>query len=318
MTSNGLRNLILPSTEKSEDNACMPLAINVVLKYWGVDAPINEVNKRLEKYCNVRGSVIMEGIEIAESIGFVVYIYKGNIKDLKKRLDQGIPVIVIMPGIQETIQHATIVTGYSTEEGRIFTYVPDPDTEGAFPQNIFMNFWKQDGSISIMIIPKELQARVNLQELEKKDSYRMCFEAERSILRKNHRNAIASLESAINEDKENSMAWSLLGSVYNELSSDQALKCFEKSIELNPDSYLSLRGIGNYHMKKAHYELAKKYYTQAIRIHEYRYGPIYKNLAIAKLNTDDNQGAMLDLREYLKQCPQAKDRNEIESTISRL
>jgi tetratricopeptide (TPR) repeat protein len=318
MTNNSRRTLILPSTKKNEDNACMPLAINVILKYWGVDAPNDEVRNRSKNYGNVRGSVIIEGIEIAESIGFVVYIYKGSLKDLKKRLDQGIPIIVIMPGIQEIVQHATIVTGYSTEEGRIFTYVPEPDTEGAIPQNTFTNFWKQDGSISIMIIPKELQGRVNLEELEKKDTYRICFEAERFILLKDHENAIATLESALNVDKENSFAWSLLGSLYNELGSKQAIQCFEKSIELNPESYLSIRGIGNYYLKQADYELAKKYYTQAIRIHEHRYGPIYKNLAIAKLNTNDNEGAILDLKEYLKQCPNAKDRSEVESTLRRL
>jgi Flp pilus assembly protein TadD len=318
MTDKVQHTLILPSAHKNEDNPCMPLAINVLLKYWGVDAPIDEVNVRSKKYGSVRGSVLIEGIEIAESHGFMVYIYKGNLGDLRKRIDQGIPIIVIMPGIQETVQHATIVTGYSIEEGRIFTYVPEPDTEGAFPQNIFMNFWKQDGSISIMILPKELQERVNLEELEKKESYRMCFEAERSFHLKNHKNAIASLESALKLDKENSFAWSLLGSLYNELGSDQAIQCFEKSIELNPESYLSVRGIGNYYLKRADYDLAKKYYTQAIRIHEHRYGPIYKNLAITKLNTHDKEGARLDLEEYLKQCPKAKDRNEIESSLERL
>jgi hypothetical protein len=318
MTNKVQHTLILPSTHKNEDNPCMPLAINVVLKYWGVDAPIDEVNERLKKYGSVRGSVLMEGIEIVESHGFVVYIYKGNVSELRKRIDQGIPIIVIMPGIQETVQHATIVTGYSTEEGRIFTYVPEPDTEGAFPQNIFVNYWKQDGSISIMILPKELQERVNLEDLEIKESYRMCFEAERSIHLKNHKKAIDFLQSAIKLDKDNSFAWSLLGSLYNELGSDQALQCFEKSIELNPECYLSVRGIGNYYLKRADYDLAKKYYTKAIRIHKYRYGPIYKNLAITKLNTNDKEGARLDLEEYLKQCPKAKDRNEIESSLERL
>ena len=128
--------------------------------------------------------------------------------------------------------------------------MPEPNTEGAFPQNIFVNFWKQDGSISIMILPKELLERVNLEDLEKKESYRMCFEAERLIHLKNYKKAIDSLQSAIKLDKDNSFAWSLLGSLYNEVGSDQALQCFEKSIELNPESYLSVRGIGNYYLKR--------------------------------------------------------------------
>ena len=63
------------------------------------------------------------------------YIYKGSIKDLKKRIDQGIPPIVILPGIRETVQHATIVSGYNSEETGILTYIPEPDTIGAIPES---------------------------------------------------------------------------------------------------------------------------------------------------------------------------------------
>jgi tetratricopeptide (TPR) repeat protein len=318
MTGRAQHTLILPSADNNEDNPCMPLAINVVLKYWGVEVIRDEVNERSKKYDNLKGSIFMEGIEIAESHGFVAYIYKGNLLDLRKRIDQGMPIIVIMPGIQETVQHATIVTGYSLEEGRIFTYVPEPDTEGAFPENTFIDFWKQDGSISIMILPKELRERIKVDELEKNESYRMCFEAERSIQLKNPQEAITSLKSALQMDKENSLACSLLGSLYNELGSDEAIQYFQKSIELNPEFYLSLRGIGNYYLKRGDYSLAKKHYIQAIKLHEHRYGPIYKNLAIAKLNTNDKEGARLDLIRYLKQCPTAKDRSEIESFLDQL
>jgi len=310
--------LILPTANKNEDNLCMPLAINVVLKYWGEDTIIDEALQRSKQYDAIEGSIFMEGIEIAECHGYVTYIYKGNLLDLRKRIDQGIPLIVIMPGIQETVQHATIVSGYSIDEGRIFTYVPEPDTEGAFPEVTFVDYWNQDGSVSIMIIPREIRHRINESELEQKESYRMCFEAERFIQKKNSDSAITLIKKALTLDKANSLAWSLLGSVYNELGSDEAIQYFQKSIELNPKFYLSYRGMGNYYLKRGDYHLADRYYSNAINLHEHRFGPIYKNRAIARLNTEKKQAAKLDLLRYLEQCPMAKDKRQIEISLDTL
>lgn len=39
-----------------------------------------------------------------------------------------------MPGLMETIQHATVVAGYDPREDRIITYVPEPDTVGSIPE----------------------------------------------------------------------------------------------------------------------------------------------------------------------------------------
>jgi tetratricopeptide (TPR) repeat protein len=318
MERNAQHSLTLPTANKNEDNLCMPLAINVVLRYWGEETIIDEALKRSKQYDGIEGSIFMEGIEIAESHGYVTYIYKGNLFDLKKRIDQGIPLIVIMPGIQETVQHATIVSGYSADERRIFTYIPEPNTEGAFPEDTFVNYWNQDGTVSIMIIPTEIRSRITESELELRESYRMCFEAERFIQKRNSDNAITLLKKALTLDRSNSLAWSLLGSVYNELGSDEAIKHFEKSIELNPKFYLSYRGMGNYYLKRGEYLLAERYYSNAIDLHEYRFGPIYKNRAIARLNMERKQEAKSDLLRYLEQCPSAKDKTQIETSLNTL
>ena len=310
--------LILPTADKSEDNLCMPLAINVVLKYWGEEPMIEEALERSKQYLAVSGSIIIEGIEIAESHGYRGYIYKGNVPDLRKRIDEGIPVIVIMPGIQQTVQHAMIVIGYSLEEGRIFTYVPEPDSEGAIPEDTFLDHWNQDGFVSIMLIPTELCDRINEAELELRKSYRLCFEAEKSIQKRDFDDAIAILNNAIASDETNSLAWSLLGSIYNDLDSDKAIRYFQKSIDLNPRFYLSYRGIGNYYMKRRNYTQAEKHYSKAINLHGYRFGPIYKNRAIAEINLEDNNAAKEDLLKYLDQCPTAGDRKQVESLLRQI
>ena len=94
--------------ESKDDEICLPLAINVILTYWGEYNLDREAKERARKYKDIKGSIFIEGIEIAETRGYLVRIFKSNLQVLKKKIDQGIPSIVIMPGLMETIQHATV------------------------------------------------------------------------------------------------------------------------------------------------------------------------------------------------------------------
>ena len=130
--------LILPLLDNIKDHVCLPLAINVILSYWGEYNFDGEAEERSRKYKDIKGPIFIEGIEIAETRGFLVKIFKSNLQVLKKKIDQGIPSIVIMPGLMETVQHATVVTGYDPKEHRIITYVPKPDTVGSIPEKKFL------------------------------------------------------------------------------------------------------------------------------------------------------------------------------------
>jgi len=307
--------LILPLVESKEDEICLPLALNVILTYWGEYDLIKEAKERARKYNDVKGSIFVEGFELAENRGYLVNIFRGDIQGLKKKIDQGIPSIVIMPGLKDTVQHATVVSGYDPEENRIVTYVPEPDTFGSIPEKKFTELWEQDGFLTIIVVPEDMKD-VNDKESPHPDpSYRMCFEAERLLLTGKTKEAIEKLRSAADTNKGNELALDMLGSIYNELKSDEAKKHFEASINVNPKYYLSYRGIGNYYLRNEDYSLAEKSYSAAISINPNRYGPIYKNRGIVRLKLDDEEGAISDLRMYLDQCPQANDKNNIESAI---
>lgn len=306
--------------ENKTDHVCLPLAINVILNYWGEYDIEQEADQRSKKYSDIKGSIFIEGIEIAESRGFLTHIFKNDLLGLKKKIDQGIPLIVIMPGLKETIQHATVVTGYDPNENRIITYVPEPDTVGSIPEKKFLELWEQDGSISITIIPKDMK-EINSNDSSAANpdlSYRMCFETERLLLSGNQNKAVEKIKKAIELNRSNEFALDMLGSIYNELKSDEAKDYFEESIKLNPKFYLAYRGIGNYYLRKEQYDQAEKYYSIAISINPTRFGSIYKNRGIARLKLDDNKGAKSDLISYLDKCPQAHDKNNIELAIKEL
>jgi tetratricopeptide (TPR) repeat protein len=309
--------LILPLLDNKKDHVCLPLAINVILSYWGEYDLDREAEERSRKYKDIKGPIFIEGIEIAETRGFLVKIFKSNLQVLKKKIDQGIPSIVIMPGLMETIQHATVVTGYEPKEDRIITYVPEPDTVGSIPEKKFLELWEQDGSLALTIIPNDL--KINDEDNSNKDpTYKMCFEAERLLYIGRITEAIEKLRKAIDINKSNELALDMLGSIYNEMKSDEAKDYFEASLKLNPKFYLAYRGIGNYYLRKEKYLLAEKYYSSAISINPNRFGPIYKNRGIVRLKLDDNKGAISDLTYYLNQCPNAHDKNNIELAIKEL
>ena len=300
----------LPLVSKKEDSADLPLVMNVVIKYWGED-----FSPPTSGAAGDRGATMIHGIELGEALGFSSYIYKSSMKDLKKRIDQGIPPIVITPGIQATVQHATVVSGYNSEERRILTYVPEPDTIGAIPESKFEQDWEQDDMIAIIMIPSDMKELLKNENLMFRKSNRICFEAEGLRQHGKVNEAIESLQKAIEIDSDNPQAWNLLGGIYNETNSDQAVPCYQNAIKLNSKYYLAYRGLGNYYLKMKDYSLAEAYYSNAININPSRFTPIYKNRAIARMQLGNNQGAKEDLVKYLEQMPAADDRKSIQEAL---
>jgi len=310
--------ITLPLVSKTEENICLPLVINVVLKYWGEEIQLDETLKLVQKYPGMKGSIMMEGIEFAEKHGFTTFIYKGSIKDLKKRIDEGIPPIIILPGIHETVQHASIVTGYDSSERRILTYVPEPDTIGAIPECQFERDWEQDDMITLVLIPNDMKDIFKNDILKFRDSNRICFEAEKLHQQGNVKDAMEKLRTAMELDNDNPQPWCLLGGIYNEINSENAVSCYEKTIALNPKYYLAYRGLGNYYLKNKDYLKAEDYYTKAIAVNPYRFGPIYKNRAFTRLQLENPAGARDDLVRYLEQTPNAADKKNIKDAIGQL
>jgi len=301
----------LPLVNKSEESASLPLVVNVVAKYWGEDIAPQSAGE-------ARGAAMIDGIMLTESHGFASYIYKSSIKDLKRRIDQGIPPIVIMPGIQGTVQHAMVVSGYSSEERRMLTYVPEPDTMGAIPEGKFEQDWEQDDMTAIIIIPSDMTDLLKNESLNFAKSNRVCFEAEGLRQRGKVNEAIEKLCKATEIEADNAQGWCLLAGMYNETNSDQAVPCYERAIKLNPKYYLAYRGLGNYYLKRKDYSFAEAYYSKAMGVNPTRFGPIYKNRAIARMQLGSNQGAKKDLARYLEQTPAAEDRKSIEELLTQL
>lgn len=310
--------LTLPLLSPDEESICLPLVINVISKYWGEELSLSEAQEIAKKYSGTKGSIMIEGIELAEKHGLQGFAYRGSVADLKRKIDQGIPIIVILPGIRETIQHANIVCGYDPNESRILTYVPQPDTVGAIPERRFQRDWEQDDMVSIVLVPQDLKQIIEKENPRLIESNRICLEVEKLRHERKTHEALDKLSRAVKLDNENAQAWCIMGSIFNEQNSEEAVSCYQKSIELNPVYYLAFRGLGNYYLKKKDFSKAEEYYSEAIGINPNRFGPIFKNRALARLQLGDKIGCKNDFIQYLDQVPNANDKSSIQEALTQL
>ena len=313
--------LLLPLVD--EENICLPLPINVISKYWDIELPMAEAIETAKKYSGFNGSILIEGIESAERHGLSCKIVHSSITELKKIIDSGIPPIVMLPGIPEITQHASVITGFNEEEHTILHYIQKGNQEGdqqegAIPQDIFDNEWSEEGRLMIILAPSDILSAVKLENDSSIKSNRLCFESERLNILKNSSEAIESLKQAIELDPNNSTALHLLGAILNEQNSPECVKYYQKCLDINNRSYLTFNGLGNFYLKSNQFEKAEDCYSKAIQINPKRSAKIYKNRAYLREKQNNNSGAKEDLKAYLKYFPRAPDRGIIEQAIREL
>ncbi|MFB5640024.1 MAG: tetratricopeptide repeat protein [Nitrosopumilus sp.] len=313
--------LLLPLVE--EENICLPLPINVVSKYWNIDLPMAEAIESAKKYSGFNGSILIEGIETAERHGLSCKIVHSSLNELKKVIDLGIPPIVILPGIPEITQHASIITGYDEVEKTILHYIQKGNQEGeqqegAIPQDIFEKEWSEEGKLLIILAPSDILSSIDLKNNSNEKSNRLCLIYEKQNILKNGTEALESLKQAIELDENNSTALNLFAGMLNAQKSPECVKYYEKCIKINDKSYLAFNGLGNFYLKTEEFEKAENYYTKAIEINPKRSAKIYKNRAYLRQQQNNDSGAKDDLKNYLKYYPKAHDRGIIEQAIREL
>ena len=316
--NDNMEQIILPLVNKNEENVVFPLVINVLSRFWGEEIPLDEIGKRSLQYKNFRGTVFIEGLEIIEKkLNLSSIVYRGSLGDLKKRVTQGFPVIVVLPGIGDTVQFATIVCGYDANEKRVLTYVTEPDSYGAIPEDKFEDDWSQDDYFSILIFPKDMTDIFKNEQFEFEKSNRIYLETERLKIQGKLQesidllNLVSNTNSSNKEKNENPQILCLLAGILNELNDEKCVSLYKRVLDINPKFYLAYRGLGNFYLKNKNYPLAREYYSKAIEINPIRFGPIYKNLGVALLNLGIDADARNSFREYLKHVPDASDKENI-------
>ena len=299
--------LLLPLV--TEENACLPLSINAVARYWGVEIPLPSVGM----YPANSGSILIEGMEAAERHNLASSMVNTDVAGLEAAMNAGIPPIVMLPGIGGLTHHLSVITGY--DDDSIIHYVPKSSGEGvyegAIPRDVFDAKWSQDGRVAVLVGPPD-RVRAGSRSL------RLCMEAERASLLGRQSRAEDILNAAIREDPSNSTAWLLLAGIQNGGGRDECVASYTECIRLNGRCYLAYRGLGNHYLKKGDEASAEKGYTSAIGIDAERSGSVYKNRAYLRERRGAYAEAARDLAEYVRLSPGAPDRGAMERAAAEL
>lgn len=299
--------LLLPLV--TEENACLPLSVNVVARYWNVDIPLPSA----DAYPEGSGSVLIEGMEAAERHGLAASAVHTDMAGLEDAMGRGIPPIAMLPGIRGITHHLSVMTGY--DEDSIMHYVPKGSEEGMYegviPRGVFDAKWSQDGRVAIFVGPPDIVPAGS-------HSLRLCMEAERASLLGKGAHAGSLLEAAVAEDPSSPTAWLLLAGAQNGAGQDECVKSYARCIEINERCYMAYRGLGNHYLKKGEDALAEENYTRAISIDADRNGATYKNRAYVRERRGMYAQAAEDLTQYVRLSPEAPDRGSMERAAAEL
>ena len=92
---------------------CGPASLAGVLNFWGIEVDPGEISKEIFSRA-ARGTLNIDMVLYAERRGLYALQYTGNMEDLRKNINAGYPVIVLVVygfSLYE-VDHFMVVTGY--------------------------------------------------------------------------------------------------------------------------------------------------------------------------------------------------------------
>jgi ABC-type bacteriocin/lantibiotic exporter with double-glycine peptidase domain len=131
---------------------CGPASLASVLKFWGIAVSPTDVADEIYSE-TARGTLSLDMIWYAEWKGLKARQYKGSVDEIKRHVDMGHPLIVIVDyGFWVYEQnHFMVVVGYN-EDGVIV------NSGNGYPELLafedFLRGWRRTGFWTLLITPK--------------------------------------------------------------------------------------------------------------------------------------------------------------------
>ena len=132
-----------------EDYQCGPASLAGVLNYWGVSVSPGEVAKAIYSQ-SAKDTLNLDMLLYARSRGLEASQYSGDLKDLRKRIDSGQPLIVLVDYGFSVFQanHFMVVVGYD-ENGVVAN--SGRYERKVVPLEDFMKSWKRTKYWTLLI-----------------------------------------------------------------------------------------------------------------------------------------------------------------------
>lgn len=132
-----------------EDYQCGPASLAIVLNFWGIDVTPYDIAREIFSK-TAGGTLNIDMVLYANKRGLKAVQYRGSAGDLKKNIDSGFPVIVLVDyGFSlYQVNHFMVIIGYN-EQG---VMVDSGRKKNAFISwNDFLKTWEKTGFWTLLI-----------------------------------------------------------------------------------------------------------------------------------------------------------------------
>jgi ABC-type bacteriocin/lantibiotic exporter with double-glycine peptidase domain len=136
-----------------ETNQCGPSSLAGVMNSWNIPVSPSEIAKEIYSK-SARGTLNMDMVFYAQRKGLVAEQYSGGMDDLRRKIDAGFPLIVLVDKGFSVLEvaHFMVIIGYD-EAGVIANSGRD---SGEFiPEKDFLRSWRRTNYWTLLVRPKE-------------------------------------------------------------------------------------------------------------------------------------------------------------------
>jgi ABC-type bacteriocin/lantibiotic exporter with double-glycine peptidase domain len=134
-----------------DEYQCGPASLAGVMNYWKVPVTPDEIAREIFSR-TARGTLTMDMVRYAEKKGLSALQYRGSWEDLRKKVREGFPLVVLIDGGFSLYQanHYMVVTGFD-DRGVI---VNSGEREQAFMElTAFLPQWERAGFWTLLVSP---------------------------------------------------------------------------------------------------------------------------------------------------------------------
>ncbi len=129
---------------------CAAAALSMVLSYYKVQLDQDEIYAKIKS--DFAGAQSGDILNFPRSLGkFKSFGYAGTLDDLKRRVDQGQPMLVFLSPFG--FGHVVVVVGYDETKHQIIMHDPTVADYQAVSYDDFLQEWQQSGNECVLVVP---------------------------------------------------------------------------------------------------------------------------------------------------------------------
>ncbi|GEM_PF-2317897 len=212
-----------------QENNCMPSALAAVLMYFGEPTGPVELSETLMDTSD--GGFLIDMVDYVRKLGYDISLFKGELSDIEKWIDKGIPVIVnqvLEKKGKPDVVHLRTIYGYDLIKQSVYA----SDIYSIAIKD-FMKSWEKSGKIIALILPAEKKSLLN-KEIPKDVEY--IARADREYVRKNYDLAYKYyIEAEIENDANPRAKLGQIKSLIKMNKIDNAVSQLNELINSNPN-----------------------------------------------------------------------------------